>query len=154
MQLLEHDTTNNKYSIWFSWGRLGTTIGSTKTEPFSNLSRALKEFENKFYQKTHNRWADYVAGAFAKYGGSYFPLDIEYEEDEDLSEASEIPSVLHPRVQELVKLIFDTDTMNKAMLGMNLDTQKMPLGKLSQSMIKAGYSILLSSFFLIIFSSF
>jgi predicted DNA-binding WGR domain protein len=115
MQLLAPDSGNGKFHVWFKWGRVGTKIGSTKLASFPNRLRAEKEFCDKFYQKSRNRWQDYVQDQFVKYGGAYFPLEIEYEEDVVESIPTEIlPSSLDPRVQELVNLIYDTSTMQKA----------------------------------------
>src|SRR3990167_7368915 len=146
MQLIAPDANKGKWFIWFKWGRVGTKIGSTKLAEFSNQPRAIKEFQDKFYQKTRNRWADYVNNVFVKYGGAYFPLEIHYEEEDkkdSLPKEIELkPSKLDPRVQDLMNLIFDTTSLQNAMADMNLDLNKMPLGKLSKSNIKSGYSTL------------
>lgn len=144
MQLLAPDSENGTYKIWFKWGRVGTSIGGTKLGKYPNIGRALKEWSDKFYAKTRNRWNDFAADRFVKYGGAYFPITIHYEEEEE-EETEDIqiqPSKLPPAVQNLVKLIFDTSTMQKAMADMKLDMEKMPLGKLSKSNIQLGFSTL------------
>ena len=43
------------------------------------------------------------------------------------------PSKLKPQVQDLMKLIFDTQAMERTMAELEIDTQKMPLGRLSKA---------------------
>ena len=52
------------------------------------------------------------------------------------------PSELPKPTQEFLKLIFDTDTFKAEMKRMDLDTEKMPLGKLSAGQLLKGYSTL------------
>ena len=51
-------------------------------------------------------------------------------------------SKLPKSVQELIKMIFDVESMKKAMVEYEIDLQKMPLGKLSKRQIQAAYAIL------------
>ncbi|KAJ8776324.1 hypothetical protein J1605_015622 [Eschrichtius robustus] len=51
-------------------------------------------------------------------------------------------SKLPKPVQDLIKMIFDVESMKKAMVEYEIDLQKMPLGKLSKRQIQAAYSIL------------
>lgn len=55
---------------------------------------------------------------------------------------NKIESKLQKPVQELIKLIFDVDMMKKVMLEFDLDTEKMPLGKISTKQIKAAMNVL------------
>lgn len=143
LQLLQADS-GNKFWIFRSWGRIGTTIGNKKVEKFSNLYEAKNSFEEQYLDKTGNDWED--RDNFVKRPNRYYPLDIDYGEDDEkvksLSEHSDIPSKLDTRVQDLVKLIFDINAMKKVMLEFELDMEKMPLGKLSQKQIKLAYGIL------------
>jgi poly [ADP-ribose] polymerase len=52
------------------------------------------------------------------------------------------PSELPAPTQNLMKLIFNHDMFQEAMQNFNIDTQKMPLGKISKSMIQRGYDVL------------
>lgn len=150
MQLLVPDSSSGKtFYVYFAWGRVGTSIGSFKLADFNSLSRALKEFSDKFYQKTRNRWNDFISDRFVKYGGAYYPIEMIYEDDDDdhdkqsnIENIEIQPSKLSPEVQHLMQLIFDTSTMQKAMLNMKLDMDKMPLGKLSKNTIQIGFSTL------------
>lgn len=51
-------------------------------------------------------------------------------------------SALDKVTQDLVSLIFDHDMFNDAMKRLNLDTKKMPLGKLSKTQIARGFEVL------------
>ena len=51
-------------------------------------------------------------------------------------------SGLHNDIKNLIKLIFDTDMMDKQMKQIGYDSTKMPLGKLSKDTILKGYKAL------------
>ena len=51
-------------------------------------------------------------------------------------------SKLDPRLQDLIKLICDVNIINKTLSEIGYDAKKMPLGKLSENTLKAGYSAL------------
>lgn len=51
-------------------------------------------------------------------------------------------SKLGDRVQSLMTLLFDKKEMDKVLLQMNIDTKKMPLGKLSKTTILNAYKLL------------
>lgn len=50
-------------------------------------------------------------------------------------------SKLDPRVQELVKLIFDIKIFNETMRSFEIDTKRMPLGKLGKNQVEKGYKV-------------
>ena len=52
------------------------------------------------------------------------------------------PSRLHPRLQDVLKVIFDKDMFKSQMSQMKLDASKMPLGKLTKAQIEKGYHAL------------
>lgn len=51
-------------------------------------------------------------------------------------------SKLAKAIQDLVALIFDVDTMKSALVEFEIDTKKMPLGKLSKKQIESAYKVL------------
>lgn len=125
-----------------SWGRISTTIGGNKLENHSSLESAREAFEAQYEEKTGNYFGE---KKFVKYPGKYFKMDIDYGEEEEvkkLSSVSGIPSKLHTPVQDLIKMLFDVDMMQKAMLEFDLDTGKMPLGKLSSKQIRGAMGVL------------
>ena len=59
-------------------------------------------------------------------------------------EPEEVKSTLDPKVQDLIKLIFDMKMMNNHMKEIGYDAKKMPLGKLAKNSILRGYEALKS----------
>ena len=58
------------------------------------------------------------------------------------SSTEDSKSKLDKAIQELMTLIFDIDSMKKAMVEFEIDLTKMPLGKLSKKQIRTAYGIL------------
>ncbi|XP_036339224.1 poly [ADP-ribose] polymerase [Rhagoletis pomonella] len=141
LQLLESDT-RNKYWIFRSWGRIGTTIGDHKLESFTNLIEAKRSFFHIYFDKTGNEFDN--RQHFVKVPGRMFPIEIDYEDEKTIDdpEKLKIKSKLDTSVQELMKLLFDIDTMKRTMMLFDLDMEKMPLGKLSQTQIQSAYKVL------------
>lgn len=142
MQVLESDN-KKKYWLFRSWGRIGTTIGGSKVESCSSASEAVLKFENHYTDKTENLWE--LRNNFVKVPGRYYPLDMDYgAEDPAASKALVVDDKcgLPQAVQHLIIKIFDVQGMKKTLLEFELDTEKMPLGKLSKKQIKSGYKIL------------
>merc|ERR1719471_1146782 len=78
-------------------------------------------------------------------GGQVLPLDIDMgESNEELKKLSikDSKSKLDKAIQELVTLIFDIERMKSAMIELEIDLTKMPLGKLSKNQIETAYKIL------------
>ncbi|XP_076760551.1 poly-(ADP-ribose) polymerase [Xylocopa sonorina] len=139
LQILKHDK-KNKYWLFRSWGRIGTTIGGTKLEDLL-LEECIEQFESLYEEKSGNCWNR--REDFVKVPQKMYPVDIDYgdEETTKLLE-SDIESELEKPVQDLMKLIFDEATMKKVMAEFEIDTDKMPLGKLSKKQIQKAYTVL------------
>ncbi|XP_032694743.1 poly [ADP-ribose] polymerase 1 isoform X2 [Lontra canadensis] len=142
LQLLEDDR-ESRYWIFRSWGRVGTVIGSNKLEQVPSKEDAIEHFMKLYEEKTGNAWH---SKNFTKYPKKFYPLEIDYGQDEDAVKKLTVnpgtKSKLPKPVQELIKMIFDVESMKKAMVEYEIDLQKMPLGKLSKRQIQAAYSIL------------
>ncbi|XP_055640621.1 poly [ADP-ribose] polymerase [Toxorhynchites rutilus septentrionalis] len=144
MQVLKADK-GGKYWFFRAWGRIGTTIGGNKLEKCSTAIDAINSFKYHFEEKSGNPWESQLEGTFCKRPGLYYPVDIDYgdEKTKKLAEnTSNIKSKLEPAVQDLVRMLFDVDTMKKVMLEFELDMEKMPLGKLSQKQLLAAMKVL------------
>lgn len=105
------------------------------------LEDAKKEYMKHYEEKTGNAWGS----VFEKIAGYYVLVDVEYDNKglRDLeTNNTNISSKLDKPLQDLIKLIFDVDNMNKTMLQFELDTEKMPLGKLSQRQLLSAYTVL------------
>ncbi|XP_064402675.1 poly [ADP-ribose] polymerase 1-like isoform X3 [Halichondria panicea] len=145
LQLLEGDSSKNYY-VFRSWGRVGTTIGGSKTESFgASKPAAKKHFELLYQDKTGNSWGT-SKESFVKRPSKFYPLEIDYGGDEDTGQQLGIApgskSTLAPEIQDLIRMIFDVESMKKAMLEFEIDMKKMPLGKLSRRQIESAYSVL------------
>ncbi|XP_049724171.1 poly [ADP-ribose] polymerase 1 [Elephas maximus indicus] len=142
LQLLEDDK-ESRYWIFRSWGRVGTVIGSNKLEQMPSKEDAIEHFMKLYEEKTGNAWN---SKNFTKYPKKFYPLEIDYGQDEEAVKKLTVnpgtKSKLPKPVQELIKMIFDVESMKKAMVEYEIDLQKMPLGKLSKRQIQAAYSIL------------
>ncbi|CAG0890958.1 unnamed protein product, partial [Darwinula stevensoni] len=138
--------------VFRSWGRVGTTIGSTKLEEFETEEEAIDQFQSLYEQKTGNSF--HRRDDFQKLPGKYYPLEIDFgHESEEVKKLSiqKSTSKLPKPIQELICLLFDVDNMKKALLefevildqqSLLLDLKKMPLGKLSKKQIEKAFSIL------------
>ncbi|XP_072398728.1 poly [ADP-ribose] polymerase [Diabrotica undecimpunctata] len=140
LQLLEADGKSN-YWVFRSWGRIGTTIGNTKLQKMDSLYHAKHVFEEVYEEKSGNAWGR--RHNFKKIPGRMYPIEMDYgEEEAQKLDIVESESKLHPRVQDLIKIMFDVNTMQKLMLEFELDTEKMPLGKLSKAQIQKAFGVL------------
>ncbi|XP_045534440.1 poly [ADP-ribose] polymerase [Papilio machaon] len=141
LQVLEADN-KKKYWLFRSWGRIGTPIGGNKVENCSSLLDAINKFEGLYMERTQNPWD--ARDHFMKMPGAYFPIDMDYG-DEQTSAALVVDTVkckLPVPVQKLIMHIFDINIMKQTLMEFELDTDKMPLGKLSKKQIKSGYNVL------------
>ncbi|XP_028151640.2 poly [ADP-ribose] polymerase-like [Diabrotica virgifera virgifera] len=140
MQLLQHDS-GHSYWIFQAWGRIGTNIGDRETTSHYSLDSAKNFFFEQYKKKTGNDWNN--RHDFKKQPNMMYPIDVDFaEEDFKKYEISETPSVLPTPVQDLLKMIFDINAMQKLMLEFELDTQKMPLGKLSKAQMEKAFGVL------------
>ncbi|XP_048211654.1 poly [ADP-ribose] polymerase 2 [Perognathus longimembris pacificus] len=149
IQLLEDDAQRN-FSVWMRWGRVGKVGQHSLVACSGDLTKAKEIFQKKFLDKTKNNWE--AREKFEKVPGKYDMVQMDYatdtqeenetKQEEALSDALKPASKLDLRVQELIKLICDVQTMEEMMIEMKYDTKKAPLGKLTIAQIKAGYQSL------------
>ncbi|CAH8561738.1 unnamed protein product [Schistosoma turkestanicum] len=144
IQLLKDESISN-YSVWFRWGRVGKP-GQNKLESFGGNLQAAKDcFEKKFFDKTLNQWGERMK--FIKHKGKYDMVEIDYGVQDKKAitkkkKVKEVKSRLPVALQALIKLICDFTNMEHAMTELKYDSRRAPLGKLSQSQIRAGYTAL------------
>lgn len=141
MQILESDN-KNKYWLFKSWGRIGTKIGGSKVDEFPHVCDAIEKFEEIYFDKTANPWES--RDTFTKIAGRYIPIEVDYDDEDQKTVAltTDKNCKLPIPVQALIIKIFDIDVMKRTLKEFELDTEKMPLGKLSKKQIKAGYKVL------------
>ena len=82
---------------------------------FSSKENAMGQFGNLFAEKTGNKWG---TKKFEKRPGKFYPLEIDYGGEDDTNALAEAGanSKLAPEVQNLIKMIFNVETMKKALL--------------------------------------
>lgn len=143
IQLLKHDSKKLWY-VYRKWGRVGTRVGSTKLSLFRAEHTALQEFERVYYEKTGNEWKDLAN--FVKRPACFYPVELDYSTKQSVdlqkNQKEQKASKLHPRLQEVIKALFDEENMNHTLLELEIDTERLPLGKLSKKHILKGFSTL------------
>lgn len=116
LQLLEDDK-ESRYWIFRSWGRVGTVIGGNKLEQMPSKEDAIEHFMKLYEEKTGNAWH---SENFTKYPKKFYPLEIDYGQDEEAVKKLTVnpgtKSRLPKPVQNLIKMIFDVESMKKAMV--------------------------------------
>ncbi|XP_033730320.1 poly [ADP-ribose] polymerase 1-like, partial [Pecten maximus] len=136
-------TVPSRWWLFRSWGRVGTTIGSNKIERCDSRVSVIRSMEALYMEKTGNSWAD--RKNFVKQANKFYPLEIDYgQDDEEVVTTLKTggKSKLPKAVQDLICMIFDVESMKKAMLEFEIDLKKMPLGKLSKRQIESAYTVL------------
>jgi poly [ADP-ribose] polymerase len=143
LQILEGDS-NKSFYLFRSWGRVGTDIGGNKCDHMYTASEAVREFERVYEEKTGNFFQQ--RKNFVKHPNKFYPLEMDYgQDDDDLTSAmasAGSKSKLDPKVQDLIRMIFDVEKMKQSMMEFEIDMQKMPLGKLSKKQIQSAYEVL------------
>ena len=148
LQLLQNTANKDIYYTWFKWGRIGYSNSHQNSfTTFHNIDSAKKNFMKKFSDKTRNSWPVEFE-EFVKYKGKYDLIKLDYTVEEEKKEVSTtvksepIESKLDPRLLSLMELISNKKAMEAAVMSMNYDVKKSPLGKLSKEQIKSGYEAL------------
>ncbi|MCL7037376.1 hypothetical protein MKW94_019800 [Papaver nudicaule] len=145
LQIIEDDKGSDCH-VFRKWGRVGNDkIGGVKLEEMSK-SDAIIEFKRLFLEKTGNSWESWEAkDNFQKQPGRFFPLDIDYGVNKQLTERKifdETKSHLAPPLLQLMKMLFNVETYRNAMMEFEINMSEMPLGKLSKSNIRKGFEAL------------
>lgn len=148
VQLLEDDK-GGKFYVFTRWGRVGVT-GQSALDHYTSVLPAQMQFKKKFREKTGNDW-DVAETAFTKIDGKYqlMAIDLGDSKDDkpatlgdhmDAAGAEITPSKLPTATQNLVKMICNKADMTASMKELEIDTNKMPLGKISKKQIKDAFA--------------
>jgi len=133
--------TENNHTVFIAYGRVGEK-GIVSHTSFPNKESATAYFIKQFKSKTGNNWGC----TFVKREGKYYLSEISYEkelEKVNVPKQVNIPeSKLPPKIQNLIKLLSDVNMMQSALVHLDIDVNKMPLGKIKQSQIDKGREIL------------
>ena len=135
MQLLE-EYYGKKYHVFTSWGRIGTQKVGSAIKTINSTEAAINYFEELYMKKTQNRW--YLNGTplFQKKPGCYVPIEIQDIEKENLLKKSSAPSELPVQLQDLIKMMFDVNSMKQTMKNFMLDLNKVTPGRLKRKQLE------------------
>jgi poly [ADP-ribose] polymerase len=143
MQLIQ---TKSNYVVYIRYGRIGVG-GTIRNQSFGSESQAIFFFEKQFRSKTGNSWGE----PFVKKPGKYFFAEIDTvdqsiseleSEDGGSADDGSSATVLDTRLIKFLELISNIKYMKAALVELEIDTEKMPLGKIRQSQIDIAYDIL------------
>lgn len=141
IKLFESDgdaAKEKEYLVYRKWGRIGTTIGGSKTDNCLDSNDAINKFCSVFTAKTANNFGE----KFDKKPGKYNLVDIDYRKDISIEIYSTVDSMLPQSVQNLVRLLFSEHSFDHLLLEFDLDVKKMPLGKLSEEQLQKALKVL------------
>lgn len=69
----------SRFYLFRAWGRIGTTIGGTKTESYNDdIEECQDQFKFLFHEKSQNEWEDYVQGNFKKVPNGMDILEMDF----------------------------------------------------------------------------
>lgn len=152
IQILTTADSKN-FVAWTRWGRVGEH-GQSACLGDGSLDSAKKYFEKKFKDKSGLAWSDRLS---TPRNNKYTFLERNYEEDDEEAEKEKetkavkkeatddgppVESKLEKPIQDLMAFIFNQQHINSALASMSYDAQKLPLGKLSERTLIAGFSVL------------
>lgn len=125
---------NDEYYLYSRYGRVGEK-GKSQYTTYTTEYAAVREFQKRFRSKTGNLWSGDPT-KFIKKSNKYMLMDTEIP-DVDVIEEDEGDTVskLDPRVNDIVSMIGDKKLMTTTMQKLDVDTKKLPLGKISKLQI-------------------
>lgn len=142
MQII--DTPKPSFDIFIRYGRIGE-VGKIITETYKKKSDAISRFTRQFRKKTGNTFGDIFNKKKNKYYLSEMS-DPELENNEEDSSDSGIENEdnqLNNQLKFLLDLISNKNMLNNALIKLNIDPKKMPLGKISQNQIDKANEIII-----------
>ncbi|KAF7086713.1 hypothetical protein CFC21_089980 [Triticum aestivum] len=147
IQALESDD-GRSFRVYCRYGRVGS---GGRTELLGPMPRheAICAFKFKFWQKTNNEWSN--RKNFRCHSKKYTWLEIDYGRgDKETGKTQKKYSVadqiretkLETRTARFISVICDISMMKQQMMEIGYNAEKLPLGKISKSTIRKGYSVL------------
>lgn len=142
MQIIK--VSNDTFIHFIRYGRTGE-VGNGSTKNFSNENVAINAFEKQFKVKTGNVFDPSIP--FLKKAGKYFMSQVSYDDELEKVKDQILPIVplktnLHERVQTLLSILTNVSFMQQSLIELNIDTKKMPLGKITQDQMNLATNIL------------
>lgn len=140
MQLIK---TGDVCNLFIRYGRIGEP-GKQIKKVCASDTLGKKEFAKQYKTKTGNVWN---CGDFTPVPGKYFQTDVKYEidaEPEDIKKDENAESKLDKRVQHVMSLFSNKTTMNNMLIKLEIDTKKLPLGKISKKQLDSAQTVLMN----------
>lgn len=142
----------NSYHLYIRYGRIGEK-GLKSMKTFSSPQIVASEFKAQFKSKTKNDWDD--RDNFQIYSGKYFltqtgekVLDDPKPDPKSSSSLTVVPSVpvstYHEDVTRFLNLISNREMLRNSMIKMDIDVEKMPLGKINVNQLRKAKELLLN----------
>lgn len=126
------------YYLWTRYGRVGEK-GRTSSKRYQNEYSAIAEFNRVYGSKTGSPWGQ----ACVPKKGKYHKMNLEtpvlkVQPSKPDGQISTLPE----RTIKILQLISNRDLINVQLHRLKIDSQKLPLGKISTSQIDEAESIL------------
>jgi poly [ADP-ribose] polymerase len=138
IQLLKNNGYDG-FCVYSRHGRVGEKGISQSSYPRSRIT-GIKEFKKKFRTKTGNNWG----APFVHKPRKYMLMEIEEPivKDEEDTSPEEGETKMDPKIADVMSLIGNKKTMTQTMQSMDVDTKKLPLGKISNQQIDKSFQVL------------
>lgn len=140
MQLIK---VSNEYKIFTRYGRVGYN-GNYGIRYSGTLDSAKQYFCKQFKSKTGNIWDPPYNTNFKKQYGKYFLCEVEKPKMtiKTIDNKSKNNQFINPKILELIKFLSNKNTFNQTIRKLNIDTKRMPLGKISKKQLDLARQIL------------
>ena len=142
VQVIQESPT--RYHVFTRYGRVGDK-GVTGLKSFSNVTTAIQAFCTCYKSKTGNIWGDNgPVLPFVKKSNKYTLLQMDTV-IEKVTEPSkdEISTLdLDSRISKIMRMIGNNQMFQQTMMNLDIDTQRLPLGKISKKQIHEANEIL------------
>lgn len=131
---------NNNYQVLTRYGRVGEK-GRVSCKNFSNAAVAAIGFFCKTYRdKTGYTWQAPEIVPGPPLANKYAHMQLDAIDISETKSTIQFNSQLDPKVQSLISLISNRKMYEKTLELYDIDTNKMPLGKISHQQIDWGYT--------------
>jgi poly [ADP-ribose] polymerase len=136
-------TTGTNFYLWTRYGRVGERGNTVPKSYYAKDYEAIHDFCATFHKKTGNKWQH--RNKFIPQSRKYVMIDIEAPMKViDVADSSKVvtPTPLDGRLTRLIEMIGSKEVMLSTLKTLNIDTKRMPLGKISKTQISKGQDIL------------
>jgi poly [ADP-ribose] polymerase 2/3/4 len=134
LQILQSLVDPSECHLFIRWGRVGLAGQAAEIGPMG-IEEAVEQYHTRLLERLKNGYKKVEVTYEKERRNFYFPK-------RESKGPVQLPSKLDPRVQYLIRLLFDTKMMNNQLREAGYDSKKMPLGRIAKSNIVKGYTTL------------